>query len=365
VTRRVAAIVEQSWHRVPGGTATSTVRTLDAIASAGRYEVVGVAARHREPAPVFAAPTVPVVHMALGRRSLYEAWHRFRRPLLQPRTGTVDIVHATGGVVPPAGDAALVVTIHDLAFLHRPDHFTRRGVSFMTRGFELAKTGAERVIVPSEATAVDCEGHGLHRDRIDVVPWGARPVEVADADRDRVRAAHHLPSEFVLWVGAAEPRKNLAGLIEAVGRSSTGISLVLAGTPGWGVDVAQLMASSGGRARHIGQVTAPDLAVLYDLCTVFVYPSLREGFGMPVLEAMAQGAAVITSTDTATAEVVGENGITVDPTDHEALGDAIDALLLDDGERARVGRSGRDRATTMTWERTAAATEAAYERALG
>jgi glycosyltransferase involved in cell wall biosynthesis len=365
VTRRVAAIVEQSWHRVPGGTATSTVRTLDAIAVGGRWEVVGVAARHRGPASELATPTIPVVGMRLGRRPLYEAWHRFRRPRIQSRTGPVDIVHATGGVIAPAGGAALVATIHDLAFLHRPEHFTPRGVAFMARGWELAKAEARRVIVPSEATAADCEAHGLERDRIDVVGWGVQPVDVDDSARSRVRAAHALPSQFVLWVGAAEPRKNLAGLIGAIEHSRTDVPLVLAGSTGWGIDLDRLVASSNGRVRHIGQVSAADLPVLYDLATVFAYPSLREGFGMPVLEAMAQGAAVVTSSGTSTQEVIGSAGVAVDPNDVVALCAAIDALLLDDDERDRLGRDARRRAETMTWADTARRTESVYERALG
>ncbi len=349
---------------MPGGTATSTVRTLDAIAAAGRWDVVGVAARHRGPASELAVPTVPVAQMWLGRRPLYEAWHRLRSPLIQPRTGPVDIVHATGGVIPPAGGAALVATIHDLAFLHRPEHFTPRGVAFMSRAWHLAKAEARRVIVPSEATAADCEAHGLERDRIDVVAWGVQPSDVDDAARARVRSAHALPNEFVLWVGAAEPRKNLVGLIDAIRRSTTDVPLVLAGAMGWGVDLDQLLSSSNGRVRHIGQVSASDLPVLYDLATVFAYPSLREGFGMPVLEAMAQGAAVVTSSGTSTQEVVGATGVAVDPNDIGALSAAIDALLLDDDERDRLGREARLRAKTMTWADTARRTESAYERAL-
>ena len=91
VTPRVAAVVEQSWHRVPGGTATSTVRTLDAIARRGRWDVVGVAAAHRGPPSALATPTVPVVHLPLGRRLLYESWHRTRRPRLGRRVGPVDV----------------------------------------------------------------------------------------------------------------------------------------------------------------------------------------------------------------------------------------------------------------------------------
>lgn len=360
---RVAAVVEQCWHRVPGGTATSTVRTLEALADRGEWNVIGIAAAHRGPASSLAKPTVPVIHMPVGRRVLYQSWHRFRRPPIWRRVGHVDVVHATGGVVPPPGSARLVVTVHDLAFMHRPDHFTKHGVAFMTRGFELARAEAAVIAVPSQVTADDCMEHGVDADRLAVVPWGASAVEVSDGDRERVRAAYGLPADFVLWVGTAEPRKNLAFLVEAVRRADVAVPLILAGPPGWGVDLAALTAPAG--VRHIGEIPADDLGVLYDLATVFCLPSLLEGFGMPVLEAMAQATAVVTSAGTSTEEIVGPHGITVDPLDIDGLSGAITRLLVDEEHRREVEAEGRARAASMTWNHTAELTEAAYRRALG
>jgi glycosyltransferase involved in cell wall biosynthesis len=275
--------------------------------------------------------------------------------------GTVDVVHATGGVVPPPGPAGLVVTVHDLAFLHRPEHFTPHGVAFMTRGFELARAGADVIAVPSQVTADDCVAHGADADRVVVVPWGAAPVDVTDGDRARFRAAYRLPETFVLWVGSAEPRKNLPTLVEATRAIAGDVPLVLAGPDGWGVDLDAIRRFP--HVRHIGEVPAEDLPILFDLATVFTLPSLLEGFGMPVLEAMAQGTAVVTSAATSTEEIVGPDGVIVDPTDADELGAAIGRLLADDAHRARVADEGRRRAATMTWDRTAALTEAAYERA--
>ena len=275
----------------------------------------------------------------------------------------MDVVHATGGVVPPPGRAALVVTVHDLAFLHRPEHFSRHGVAFMTRGFDLARTGADVILVPSQVTADDCVAHGVDADRLVVVPWGVTPVSVTEADRARVRAAHGLPDSFVLWVGSAEPRKNLHSLVEAVRRVDGDVPLVLAGPEGWGIDLDEIVAPT--HVRHIGEVLAADLPVLFDLATVFALPSLLEGFGMPVLEAMAQGTAVVTSAGTSTEEIVGDDGVVVDPADIDALSAAIGGLLADDVRRAQVAAAGRRRAAAMTWDRTAELTEAAYERVCG
>lgn len=361
MSRRVAAVVEQSWHRVPGGTAAATVRALDAIARGHRWDVVGIAAAHaRRPEPDV-APTIPVRHVPLPRTALYESWHRLGRPAVQRFTGPVEIVHATGGAIPPTGDAALVVTIHDLAFLHRPGHFTRRGVAFLGRAFELARRRADRVIVPSQTTADDCIAHGVVPERVRVVPWGVTPVDIDDRERERVRRRFDLPERFVLWVGTAEPRKNLRGLLAAHDRIGDDTPLVLVGPTGWGTDVDAMLAAASGSVRHIGRVDGDDLPVLYDLASVFVYPSLLEGFGMPVLEAMAQGTAVVTSAGTSTQEVVGDVGVAVDPTDVDAIASAMATLLEDDRQRAELGAAGRARAATMSWEATADAIADVYD----
>ena len=365
VSGRVAAVVEQSWHRVPGGTASATVRTLEAVARSGRYDVVGIAATHRGRPPDDLVPTVPVRHVPLPRTALYEAWHRLGRPSVQRFTGPVDVVHATGGAIPPAGDAALVVTLHDLAFIHRPGHFTTRGVAFLGRAFELARRRADLIIVPSAATAEDCAAHGVDRDRLRVVPWGVEPVPVGEADRLRVRRRHDLPPSFLLWVGTAEPRKNLRGLLAAHSRMANDIPLVLVGPGGWGTDLATLIEASPARVRHLGRVPRDELGVLYDLADVFVYPSLLEGFGMPVLEAMAQGTAVVTSAGTSTEEVVGPDGVVVDPTDVNALAAALDDLVVDEGRRGELGAAGRARAGTMSWNATGAAVADVYDEVRG
>lgn len=360
---RVAAVVEQCWHRVPGGTAVAAARTLDALAARGDVDLVGLAARHRHPPADGLGPSIPVRHAPLPRRVLYDAWHRLRAPSVQRLAGRVDVVHATGGVVPPPGRAALVATVNDLAFLSRPEWFTRRGVRFATRGFQLARAQAAVVIAPSHATAADLRAHGVEPERIRVVPLAAAAVTPGAAEVDAVRARYHLPEVFALWVGTAEPRKNLTGLLRAAERTTTAVPLVLAGPDGWGLDATELAAGAACKVIRLGFVPQRELPALYAAARVFVYPSLMEGFGLPVLEAMAQGTPVVTSAGTATEEVCADPASVVDPTDVEALAAAMDAVVSDDAEHSRRSDAARVRAAAFNWSATAAGVRSAYEEA--
>ncbi|MEM9201884.1 MAG: glycosyltransferase family 1 protein [Actinomycetota bacterium] len=355
---RVAAVVESCWHRVPGGTATSTTRSLRAVRRRDEYDIVGLAAWHRRPPVLDELDGLSVTHLPLPRKALYELWHRWRRPRFTRQIGPVDVVHATGGVIPPRV-APLVVTIHDLAFLHRPEHFTPNGVRFMTRGFELARDEADRIIVPSQATADDCRAHGVEAERLRRIPWGAHSTTVTDAERDRVRRSFGLPDHFVLFVGTREPRKNLRALLDAHRSAAPELPLVIAGPGGWGDD--PIDASAGAAVRVVGRVDDADLAVLYDLATALVYPSLLEGFGMPVLEAMAHGTAAVTSADTATAEVAGDTGVLIDPTDRDALGGALADIAADPSRWDALGNAAKDRAALFTWDATGEALAAVYD----
>jgi glycosyltransferase involved in cell wall biosynthesis len=356
---RVALTLEQCWEAVPGGTATSMLALAQAL-SREHVDVVGVAARHTEPPRPAYRPTVPVHHLPLPRLALYEAWQRLRRPAVERATGPVDVVHATTMAVPPRS-APLVVTVHDLAFRADRSHFTRRGRGFFARGLELVRRDADRVVVPSRAVRDDCVGAGLDEARLRVVPHGvdARP---APAERVReVRIQHGLTGRYVLWTGTQEPRKNLTGLLAAFAEVDADVDLVVVGPTGWGPDLGGRLAATP-RVRTLGFVPDDERDALYAGADVFAYPSLREGFGLPVLEAMAHGTPVVTSAGTAMAEFAV--GALVDPTDAAALAGALSELLADDDARARLGEQARERAGAMTWRAAARATEAVYREAL-
>jgi glycosyltransferase involved in cell wall biosynthesis len=262
--------------------------------------------------------------------------------------------------MPPAGGAALVVTIHDLAFLADPSAFTKHGVRFFRRGTDLAREEADLVVVPSEATATDCRAAGFDAERIRVVPWGhdARPATPPEVEEVRLR--HGLPERYVLFVGTLEPRKNLARLAAAWRRAGADVPLVLAGPPGWGdagVD--------GPGIVPVGFVAGAERDALYAGAAVVAYPSLREGFGLPVLEAMAQGAPVLTSRGTATEEVAGDAALLVDPLDEAAIAAGLEQLLGDPGAAVRLGERARERAAGFTWRRAADGYRSAYAEAVG
>jgi glycosyltransferase involved in cell wall biosynthesis len=362
---RVAVTLEQCWHDVPGGTARAALDSVEALDRRDDVTVVGVAARHRDqPAPEW-RPSVAVEMLPLPRLALYEAWHLLRRPRVERATGPVDVIHATGMAVPPRS-APMVVTVHDLAFLDQPTHVTRHGLRFFRRAIDLARRDADIVIAPSQATIDACVRHGFDADRLALVPWGVHQVVASDADVERVRARYDLGSPYILWAGTVEPRKNLPGVVRAFGLlGRDDVVLALAGPDGWNEDLDALLAPDiRPRVRRIGFVPPDELRALYAGASVFCLPSLAEGFGLPVLEAMAQGTPVVTSIGTATAEVAADAGLLVEPTDATAIAKAL-ARVLDDADlAATMAAGGRRRAATYTWARTAELLVDAYRSAI-
>ena len=369
MTLRVAYTLEQCWHRVPGGTATSALGVARAITSrtatgdVPEVELVGVSARHRGRPPAEFAPPVAVRALALPRRALYESWHTLRRPRVEAATGAVDVIHATGMAIPPR-TVPLVVTVHDLAFERYPEHATRNGLRFFRQSLALTRRHADLVLCPSEATRRDCVTAGIEPERVRIVPWGVDAVgaDTVGAGADDVLARFGLGRRsFVLFVGTIEPRKNLATLAAAFRRvAAPGLRLAIVGPAGWNEDLDAALAPVRDRVRVLGFVHRHELDVLYANAAVFCYPSLFEGFGMPVLEAMAAGAAVITSAGTATEEVAGGAGVLVDPLDRDAIASAIERVVGDEAYADGLRQAARARAATFTWARAAQLTIEAY-----
>ena len=352
---RVAYTLEQCWHDVPGGTAVAALQIGARLVRDSSVELVGVAGRHRRPPPEPWRPPFPVAALPLARPWLYESWLRFRWPPVERATGPVDVCHATA-LVPAPTRAPLVVTVHDLAFLRAPGSFTRHGVRVMRRSLDRIKRHADIVVCPSQATMADLEAAGIGSDRLRLVPLGVDPTPASPDEVGRVRARYDLPSRFILFVGTIEPRKNLERLAPAVARLDEPLPLVIAGADGWG-GVADAVGAASVDTRFLGFVDDRDLPGLYAAATVFAYPSVWEGFGLPVAEAMAQGTPVITSRGTSTAEVAGGAAVLVDPLDVDDIARGLTAAL---GDRDHLHAAGRARAAELTWEAATAATRAVY-----
>lgn len=360
---RVAVPFEQCWTAVPGGTARTTIDLAAALDARPDVEVVGFAARHRHPAPPAWRPPVEVRHLPLPRPLLHETWHALRRPRVELATGSVDLCHAVGGAI-PASRAPLVVTVHDLAWRHLPGLFTRQGRRFFARSLALIREHARQVHVPSQATFDDCVAAGIDAAQLRLVPWGCTVTDPTPEDVAAARARFGLPERYVVCVGTLEPRKNLRGLLEAwrrLGRSDVG--LVVVGPVGW--RDAPDLSTPEPDVTMTGFVDVGTRDALYRGAVASCYPSTFEGFGLPVLESMALGCPVVTSSGTSTEELVaGGAGLAVDPRDPDAIAGGLGAVLDDPDLRQQLVSAGRLRAGEHTWERAADLTVAGYREVL-
>jgi glycosyltransferase involved in cell wall biosynthesis len=271
-------------------------------------------------------------------------------PLVLPRTARrdrLDVLHCTIYRAPVRSRVPTIVTVHDLAVLRHPDVFpawTRLyGRTFLRRTIRAAR----RVIAVSEFSRREtAELCGVDIDQIDVVPNAVDPVFAA--------AGPCIDGDYALAVGTVEPRKNLPRAIE--GARLAGVELRIVGARGWG-----RVAAAGADVRWLGRVSDGDLAALYRGARCLVYPSLYEGFGIPVAEAMACGTPVVTSRDSAMADVAGSAAVLVDPLDPRSIADGIVEATT---RRDELRRAGLERASGYTWARAADAAVASYEKAI-
>jgi glycosyltransferase involved in cell wall biosynthesis len=285
-----------------------------------------------------------------------------------------DLYHYTNFDLPRIVRGPVVATCYDLEPLRHPELFTRRIVWFY-RLFSRGLRRADHIITISNNTSQDVQRLlGIPSNRLTAIPLGvdARFRPVTDvARRAEVRAKHGLSDRFVLYVGNTMPHKNLGRVVEAMRKVRCrvrGVRLVLAGAPDkYRGDVQQAISACGleEAVAFPGRIPESDLPALLSMAAVFVYPSLYEGFGLPVVEAMACGTPVVTSNRASLPEVVGEAAITVDPLDVDAIAAAIERILEDEGESRRLRDQGLERAQQFTWERCARAHLRVYEELLG
>jgi glycosyltransferase involved in cell wall biosynthesis len=317
---------------------------------------------------------LPAVTVPVNARNRVQ-WVRGEQallPRLAARAG-VDLIHGFASMGPLWGRFRRVVTVHDLIYARFPEAHSGIRDKGMRLLVPATVRRSDRVIVDSESTRRDLiELLGAREERIDVVPLGLGTVKREQPlGEQETRTRFALDSRRVLLsLSAKRPHKNLAALIEALAMISREHRplLVLPGYATWHEQELRERAVSAGVAedvRFLGWVSGAEIEGLWALAEAFVFPSLYEGFGLPVLEAMARGVPVACSNASSLPEVAGDAALMFDPHERSAIAAAIEQLLTDPALVARLKAAGSERARQFTWERTARLTLESYARATG
>lgn len=351
--------------------------------SASLYEGTGVATYYRNLIPVLKSYatdhelvtfgyslrrlgdlTLADRRFPLPPRLMDIVWNKLHRLPIERLLGEIDVLHAWDYIQPPTLKAKLVTTIHDLTPLKFPQYHLPSTRSAYADGLRWVKRQAAAVIVDSQATQADLvELLQIPQDRIHVI-YLAAPIQfeefltrhenTRDTSIQQVKTKHGINTGYILAVGTQEPRKNLSRVIQAYQALTLDMPLVIVGRPGWGTGVR-----STEKVRVLGLVADLDLPPLYAGASLLVYPSLYEGFGLPVLEAMAVGTPVVTSDRGSLKEVAGDAAVLVNPESVEAIAFGINtALKLSD----ELIQKGRRQAKQFSWDKTAQETLMVYEK---
>jgi glycosyltransferase involved in cell wall biosynthesis len=309
--------------------------------------------------PALPAPNFSWHPTRLTERWLARLWYRLRLPLwIETWTGPLDLFHAPDFVLPPVRPGTrTIVTIHDLSFVREPETVMPGMSPHLNKWVPHSVERADHVIAVSEATRHDLiELYQTPPEKISVLYHGVTPNFEPVIEPGQLAAARQKyglgEQPFILSVGTIQPRKNYQRLIQALAKLDSAVALVIVGSKGWKyedifAEVARLDLAE--RVHFPGFVAEADLPALYSAATLFVYPSLYEGFGLPVLEAMACGTPVVASNQSALPEVVGEAGLLVNPRDVEAMAAAVSRLLDEPDLRQCLAEAGRARAAHFTW----------------
>jgi glycosyltransferase involved in cell wall biosynthesis len=363
---KIGIHADPAAHSIPGGVGVYVRRLIgELLAEPQDDELKLIVSRFADP-PV-AWGTSPLIRPQLPFAALYAAWNF----LAKPGVGSLDLVHATGLAIPPSPGAALVSTVHDLAVEAMPEVVPFPWRQIYRKGLKRALDQSRVICAVSEATKQDIvTAHGTDPERIVVTPEAANVTPASTTD-DRIFDRLTLTGPYILNVGTVEPRKNQIRLVKAfasAGKELDDHRLVLAGIPGWGqeqVAGAVEALKVGHRVIFTDKVSNLELASLYSRASIFALPSLYEGFGIPLVEAMSFGIPSVAGSTPALAELGGDATLLVDPKSSEELAEALTRLATDQALRDRLTVASEARAAGYTWSRTARLTRAAYEKAAG
>ena len=310
------------------------------------------------------------------RRSRFDTTRPLQRiiweQMFQPaQLGPFDLYHALAFVAPLWLNTPLVVTVYDLSFLHYPQVLTTARRLYLRLFTRLTCQRARRIIGISQSTASDViHSLSIAADKVDVATPGYDPAVYKPLPEETISAFRQqqgLPDRFWLFIGTLEPRKNLPTLLKAYARLPQKLPLILGGGKGWQYDEIFATIEQHQLADHVrwvGYIPAEDLSLWYNSAEVFVYPSVFEGFGMPVLEAMACGTPVITSNVSSLPEVAGEAGLTLPPDDIDAWAGELSMAFNDARWRLQASRDGLVEVKRYSWQETARQTIRSYQCAL-
>lgn len=353
------------------GVSGYALQLAEALPAAARRSTVEVF--HGSDAPPLRGVTVHPLPFPTSNPLLRVPWEQLAVPLLTGR-GRFDLLHGTVNVVPVRSRAVKVVTVHDLSFLRHPERFRRSRVAYLTVAMRASAQVADRIICVSEHTRRDViELLGVSGERVVVIPPGVasrfRPLARAEVEEFARRVLSGAP--YILHVGTLEPRKNIDVLIAAFARlrRRRGFphSLALVGARGWlyhGLYALVQRLDVEDAVRFVDYVSPEELPLWYNAAAVLAVPSAYEGFGFPVVEAMACGTPVITSDTSSLAEIAGEVSVVAGPGSVEELERALERVLDDAELRGRLIAAGLERAATFSWSRAAEATWKTYRRTL-
>jgi glycosyltransferase involved in cell wall biosynthesis len=349
------------------------MRALLALPSDNSYSFF-YASRNRVDKSNFQPPTSNLRRLPIHDKWLMRVWQRLQIPIpVELIVGKVDLFHSPDFTLPPTlPGVPTLLTVHDLSFVRDPESAWPSLRDFLNKAVPRSVKRATHVLADSVATKDDLiELFGTPAEKITVLHSGvaARFVPIRDqAEIDRVCAKYQLPRPFILSVGTLQPRKNYGRLIEAFAQLVAGRNawhLVIIGGKGWMYDtIFEQVKRSGleGRVHFPGFVDEADLPALYSAADLFAYVSLYEGFGLPLLEAMACGTPVIGSNTSSLPEVIGEVGLQVDPRNVNDITNALQRMLVQAELRTRSIELGMERAKLFTWEKAARELLAIYDR---